>query len=146
MPDVAEQPPQPTDRRGRRVYVWWAVALGLLALLGTFCWAVVVPVWRVRNSVERCYLAQNREQQYEAEIRLLGGPERASKMIVRFYLGGPSGLAPRQMIAAKLLGKCGTTALPLVLQLLHSDDTELRAVAAEALGEIRDERVVHELI
>jgi len=34
MPEVTEQPPQLTDRRGRRIYLWWAVALTLLALLG----------------------------------------------------------------------------------------------------------------
>jgi len=43
------QEPKLVDRRSRKVYVLWGVALALLLAAGLFCWLVVLPVLEVRR-------------------------------------------------------------------------------------------------
>ena len=54
MPEVEPRPTrklEPADPRDHRVYVWWVVGLGLLALLGAFCWLCLKPYLEVRAAV-----------------------------------------------------------------------------------------------
>ena len=37
------------DKRSRKVYVLWTIALTLLISTALFCWLVVVPVWQGRR-------------------------------------------------------------------------------------------------
>jgi hypothetical protein len=63
------------DKRSRKVYVLWAIALTLLLALGVFCWTVVVPFFEIRAAVVRC--AKDRDV-VKTEVENLGGPERAA--------------------------------------------------------------------
>ena len=50
------------------------------------------------------------------------------------YLRLPKGVAPSKAGAVRLLGECGTQAVPILVRALGSSDPEVRTCAAETLG------------
>jgi hypothetical protein len=145
MPEPADQPAQPADRRDRRVYVWWAVALTLLGLLGAFCWAVMVPYCQVRNEVRAAVRElKSKLNTYDGPSRHfaarrnavtgLGGPEAASRKI-RAYLRLPRRLAPDRYEAVMILPLCGEAGVPVLADIVtSSEEAPLRELAALCLG------------
>jgi hypothetical protein len=161
--EAIEQPAKPVDRRDRRVYIWWAVALTLLALLGAFCWAVVVPVCRTCAAVERCherYLADfsiediiltrfpdpaaNWTSGALEEVGSLGAPREAVEKL-RLYLRLPGRIAPHRQAAVLLLGECGEIALPILSECLADRDDIVRLLAVRALWIGKNRRSVSPL-
>jgi hypothetical protein len=97
QPAGAEAPK--ASGRDRRVYVWWALALTLLALLGVFCWAVVLPVWRARSIVPITYISDRPSREptpgeihVDEAIRRLGGAARADRSL-DLYMRLPARMA-----------------------------------------------------
>jgi hypothetical protein len=121
--------------------------LTLLALLGVFCWAVVVPCWRVRNEVRATVRELDRQLNVHAYSGLshhhrarrdavtgLGGPEAASRKI-RTYLWLPGRLAPDKDLALTILGTCEEAGVPVLAEVVAgSEEAPLRARAACYLG------------
>ncbi len=143
MPDVAEQVAKPTDRRGRRVYVWWGVAFGALVLLGVSCWFFVRPYCQVRKATRLC---QGDDPPWDINpvraqmaVRELGGSSKAFGPLSR-YMRLPWKLTEYRESGTVMLGECGPQAVPELLRLLHDDSDYVRAHAAITLGRMQDER------
>jgi HEAT repeat protein len=156
----SSQAAAPVDRRSRKVYILWGIALTLLLSAALFCWLVVVPVWQVRNVI-RSYrhristlsgktlpntLALNSQGNQEAteSVTQLGGPPAAIGKL-RLYIKCPASLAPHRPTAVSMLGYCGKTAVPELLILLNHEDKEVRYEAAGALGVIAAPEAVEPL-
>ena len=132
--------PRP-PRTWRPMALWSAgilLALGLAWLIG----AVVVPYLRVRVVVTsdeatlRQYLVWEKSQSYERRwLNSLGGPEKAADAIA-VYVKFPDWIAPEKEVAIWLLGGCGRKAVPVLANLLRSDQPNYRKHAARALGRI----------
>jgi len=133
------------DKRSRKVYVLWGVALTLLLTLGIFCWTVVVPVWRTCREVEECREENSSSPELKAGVNRLGGPARAARWL-GVYLRLPEALAEHPGTAADMLrycGKHGRIAVPqLVLLLEHGNREDVRTKAIISLGHLRDRRAV----
>jgi hypothetical protein len=71
------------DKKSRKVYVLWGIALTLLISTAVFCWLVVVPVMKVRAAASR--YNQGAGYPSREEMRRLGGPEVAARR-VKVYL------------------------------------------------------------
>jgi HEAT repeat protein len=135
--------------RSKRLYVYWGIALFLLLALSTFCWAVVVPVFRVRSLLRQLSVALDREESAAirgVKTRLplpsnreliadLGGPAEAARAI-SMYLRLPESLAGERLLAAELLGFCGAQALPELRRLLDDPDLFVQVSAVTGLGRI----------
>jgi len=70
-----------------------------------------------------------------AAVDSLGGSRRAVSL-VRRYLSLPDVVAPRKGAAVTLLGRCGPSAVPLIVKALADDDPEVRIGAAWAAGRL----------
>jgi hypothetical protein len=130
----------PVDRRSRKVYVLWGIALTLLVSTAIFCWLVVVPVWQVRTIV-RASLPKTKLGKGEwkaaalaARERLGGCPAACKKLSA--YLSLPEGIAPRREFAAFALGFCGKRAGRQLLTCLRDADTDVRVNAAGSLARL----------
>jgi HEAT repeat protein len=135
------------QRRSKRLYILWAVALTLLISTALFCWLVVVPVWQVRKALSRChrqYPPDVVKDSHEDVIRDLGGKHAAANKI-RLYLRMPAFLTEGRPVAVVLLGNCGDNALPTLLDIYHSDDDSLKVAALYAMTTFADDRVVQPL-
>ncbi len=133
-----------SDRRDRRIYVWWAVALGLLLLVGSFCWLVAGPFLRARAAVnETCCYVQGHEEWdgfIDAEIQNLGGPREAAKGLWLYYVA-PETIARNKGAVHWMLERCGPDAVPYFERLLNHPNPDVRAAAAAALKKIRTEEL-----
>ena len=109
--------PRPV-KRSRRLYVYWGVALALLAILGLVCWGVVAPVVAVHAGLGRCDSAQGTKRwtpQFRKEIEHLGGPS-AAVCRLSTYLRLPKFAATRRHTAIEMLGRCGEPAREVLQQ------------------------------
>jgi len=138
-------------KHSRRVYIYWGIALVLLLALGTFCWAVVVPVWQVRKAVIRCRLYKLDQRGHRSfssfaaeEVEGLGGANGAIRNIL-LYTRLPKRLAPYHDISVELLSCCGQRAVPALIGLLSDEDEHVRYHAARGLGRIGDKRAIASL-
>ncbi len=157
MRGAAEQPAGPAelsaaagqanaDRRDRRIYVWWAVALTLLALLGVFCWAVVAPAWEVRQILgdgAPHFVVIHLDdpavtRRYDAAVRRLGGPRRAARAL-SLYSRLPAWIGEDRDWAVYLLGWCDSSAVPALARALRDRDEHVRWMAALALCQLGPE-------
>ncbi len=118
MQESVAQPAMPTDRRDRRVYVWWGVSLGLLGLLAAFCVLFLAPYMQVRRIVSGIKRDID-EQDARAMITRLGGPDETVRKLT-FYMRLPGAIAPEldRNMAAGLLGCCGRPAVPALIAAL----------------------------
>ncbi len=123
---------QPLERRhagradgSRRIYALWAAGLGLLAVLGLFCWLGLLPYLQVRALVEK-HANDTFPELSPREVEGLGGPRGAVAKIV-LYLRLPARLADRKGVALDLLGELHAEALPAMDTLIS-----LTAVPEEA--------------
>ncbi len=125
---------QPTPR-SRKLYVLWAIALTLLLTGGAFCWAVVVPVWRVHRVLRACV---RDELSPEEAVEQLGGPHRAANGL-NLCLRLPRVNVDSRREATRVLRECGPEAVPVLTRLLADSDKYVRNYAALELGEIGPE-------
>jgi len=144
-----EGPEKP--KRSKRLYVYWGMALALLVTVGLFSWMVVVPVWRVKLAVERCQIAKlNADDDVSAlcrqEVQALGGPSCTARRFA-IYLMLPRRWVPLNPMAVRMLGSCGIEAVPSLIKLLKSGETDdVRISAIACLGSLGDDRAVEPLI
>jgi len=135
-------PPAPPVRTWRPMALWTAGILLVLGLVLFVCVAAV-PFWQARAAVERCrpYDATKAE----GEIERLGGPKAAiHKLTVYLRLHGS--WAPRRLVAAAILGQCGTDAVPELLRLLKDRDYYVVQSAVDGLWAIKDPDAVPALL
>ncbi len=120
------------ERRSKRIYIYWGVALTLLVTVALVCWLVVVPVLDVRATVGRC---RGRDPDFGKEIAHLGGPQNAAHRLT-LYLKLPAWLVSDRPQAARLLGKCGDWGLSALYRLQKDKDEhpDVRNEAVEALA------------
>jgi len=138
-PEVESQQPA-EKKRSRKVYVFWGVALAVLATATLTCWGVVLPFYATRDAVARCALLPDDKplvagkwmQQAPQEIGTLGGPGAAASRL-RLYLRLPDSVAPNRFVAACLLCECGEAAIPKLRGVLADSDPKVRRVAARTL-------------
>jgi HEAT repeat protein len=146
----------PATSRSRRICVLWVTALTLLLTLGLFCWLVVVPVRQVASIVQSCGPASHTQlsldtNDYGAAVNQLGGPDAAVEKLGA-YLRRPRRLAPQKWIAVRMLGACGSTAVPELLCLIREEEeregtpTWLSMFAVESLATIGDVRGLSPLL
>ncbi len=138
----------PGRKGSRRLYVLWAVTLGLLVVGALLSWLVVVPVMQVRAAVGRHISATSSSTTdyldraaARAEIEDLGGQEPAASKLA-MYLRLPRFVAGDRGVAADLLGHCDGPAVPALMELLKDEDEHRRYGAATHLGRIRDRRAI----
>jgi len=78
-------------KHSRRVYIYWGIALVLLLALGTFCWAVVVPLWQTRTVISdlkrelAVAVPKPGPNLSEAAVQRLGGRQRTAQRLL-FHL------------------------------------------------------------
>lgn len=143
MRKPAARPAKRDDRSDRRVPVLWGVGLGLLLLLGLFCWLVLEPCLEVRASCAR--LCSDNAPSTVAEVERLGGPKAAARKAI-LYSRLPDRFASYKGAAATIMGHCGSEAVPRLIELLHHAESAVRLQAASALGSTCDQRAVEPLI
>lgn len=138
VPTVGPKPAgQPADHRDRRLYVWWTISLGLLALIGAFSFFVLRPCLEVR-AVAAKYDSFIPYELREGEAANLGGSRAAWKL--GLYLRLPERLAPGKLAALQLLGGCGPVATPRLIAYVNHPGRDMRQAAIEGLGATGDPR------
>jgi hypothetical protein len=105
--------------------------LGLAWFVGAVAW----PLWRTRQVVKHVSATGSGAKSEKDCLEPLGGRE-AAVLRIRQYLRLPGLAAVDKRSATVILGLCEDPAVPLLLELLRNNDPELRAGAAEALGQI----------
>jgi len=137
FPSQAAEPVGPGDRRGRRIYVLWAIALALLLTLGAFCWAVVVPVWRahrIRQLTASVVEERAGNKIFEQQaLDQLGSQDEAISRLEEYVRETSS---RHRHVAAALLGACGKSAEPVLLVLLGDIDANVRCSALNGLARL----------
>lgn len=144
------------DRSGpsKNTIIGWGVGMLAALALTWFIGAWVWPLWQVRTTVTefrsrlasrgRTWSPYSMEPLAEARaflpflgdggaVRRLGGPDAASKKLLR-YLQSPRPVAPHKIEAAMLLCYCGRLAIPAMLRALGSDEEEVRVYGAVGIG------------
>jgi len=116
----------------RRIYVLWAVGLGLLLLLGLACVLVVAPVLRVKAlavEIDRTGVVPSNG------IERLGGRKKAAQALA-LYFRTPNRWSPHRDEAVCLLSHCGSEMLPALRLALRSKDGSTRAAAVRLADHI----------
>jgi hypothetical protein len=139
---VSADAPAPPDRTRRAVIL---ATVGIVVILGlaVFIAIVVVPVWEVRKLMGQ--MEDGIPSDPSAEIRSLGSKEQAVAKF-KVYLACPAWIATRKERVLTIMGHCGEAASPVLLRMLRSNDWQLRAAAAFALGRIESREAVTALI
>jgi len=120
----------------------WTAAILLALGLAWFVAGVVVPYFQVRAAAGRVLAS---ESSPEVEADKLGRPEKAVAKC-GFYLRLPARLAPDRWGAVRILGSCGSPAVPVLITALKDSDTYVRFLATRALGNLKDPRAIESLI
>jgi hypothetical protein len=110
----------PAAKAGRRVYLGWAIGLGLLVSVGVFCVLVLRPWIQVR-SVVTGFKPGTGQQEATKAVAQLGGPGAAGYKL-RLYLRMPGRLAPNRHVALVVLGHCGADAAPTLNEFLAESE------------------------
>ena len=111
------------DKRSRKVYVLWGIALAFLLAAGLFCWLVVVPVWKVNRAMSGGVTKSE-------TIARLGGPQEAVgyfAVYVRMPDWVTDSLSKRNVVIT--MRSCGTPAVPLLVECLHHSDEDVQTHA-----------------
>jgi HEAT repeat protein len=122
-----------TKRRFKRLYVYWGIALALLATAGLFSWLLVIPLWRVREVA-----GDYTYRKYDAKdaIAKLGGPEKAYPML-RLFLKLPASIAEgdrqERTGAVRLLIVNNRPPAECLIELLDDENREVAGWAVKAL-------------
>jgi len=136
--------PQPTslrdapavDKKSRKVYVLWAIALTLLLALGLFSWLVVVPVWQACRIAQKCSgMDLPGHTSPQEGVMALGGQERAARWLpVCRRL--PDWMADSQVKihSIQMLGYCGEAGARELGIILDGKNRHHRLVALEGMG------------
>ncbi len=138
------------------MYIFWGLALVLLAGGALLCSAVVVPFLRTRSAVADYFLlsanAMHRSIRIQPPgaletkaVQDLGGEKQAARGLA-LYLRLPRSLAPHRQSAIVLLGFCGPAGTGGLTRLLGDDDPSVRRAAAASLGRAGDKRAVEPLL
>jgi hypothetical protein len=142
---------QPSDG-SRCVYALWAVGLGMLLVMGLFCWLLLVPFLRARSAI-RSTIPLSAYQGVDARggssgprshreaVDWLGGPD-AAVWPLSVYLRAPRRLAPERFLAAYLLKECSDRSVPTLARLLWDQDELVRKMAVRALSGRRGPQVL----
>jgi HEAT repeats len=144
-PEPSPGGPPVETKRSRRVYVYWGIALTLLATVGLVCWLVVVPVWRVRKVVQ-LYApppAYDKTGTFLEEIGVNWGgrgslelqPMPASTDI-EAYLRMPRVVAADKERAVCMLYECGESGVPVLVRTLESPEVRLRMAGVWTLRKL----------
>jgi HEAT repeat protein len=138
-PDCSQET-TPVDKRSRKVYVLWGIALTFLGTVGLVCWLVVVPFLQTRAAMERAAVVRKRcvfgAGDLRTTLKELGGPERAAGKLT-LYLRAPASLAPERALAVEALGMLRRPeSRGLLTEFLRHHEAETRKRAAEALGHL----------
>jgi HEAT repeats len=91
---------------------------------------VAVPVWQTHAALRSCDQGQVSLAQ---GVDRLGGPEAATRRL-SYYVQLPDCVASRRSTAVRMLGNCGSDAIPVLLELGRTRDG--RAEVARALMDI----------
>jgi HEAT repeat protein len=125
-PACSQEAP-PVDKRSRKGYVLWGVALAALLTVGLFCWLVVVPILQTDAALKRLKATGPKwpespaNDQMQLAIDELGGTREAVRHI-RFYLRIPDCLAEEKNIAVLVLAYCGKSAVDTLSGSLRDGD------------------------
>jgi hypothetical protein len=124
---------------------------GILLALGIiwFVAAVVVSVRQTRDAAEDVWMwntscPDNYPTNLRKCVERLGSPGRAIGKL-HLYLHLPERVAPYHDAALRMLGHCGSEAVPVLVPFLRSKEVVERQVAAEQLGALKDRRAVEAL-
>jgi len=133
---------QPVAAKPGRLLWLWIASFGILGLLGVFSWFVLGPYLEVRKVFDQCQFSTGAEV-----VEKLGGA-RATTRKLNLFRRLPDRLVSRENKerAVGFMGSCGSEAVPLLLELLGSEDHRTRRAAAFALGFTRDSRAIEPLI
>jgi hypothetical protein len=136
------------ERRSRKLYVLWAIALSLLLAFGLFCWLVLVPAYKARsrlNSMQYCTWKSDKIEDafysrtgpsFVAEV---GGPRRCV-MALSLYISLPDRFAPRKHEAVRYAAFCGPSGASLLESLRERDDPGLAMSVRQATEQAKDEQ------
>jgi len=142
---VSQEPEIAVATRSRKVYICWAVGLGVLLAAGVFCWLFVLPVMHMNRLIEDFWYQRHSpdsiHHRKQVVIRALGGPDGAIASL-RFYVSCPDWAARRKLLVPDILIECGRPAVPTMTWMLrHNSDARLRRAAAIALWYMESEAV-----
>ncbi len=140
---MTEQPPENRlrqgyagqEKRSRRIYIYWGVALALLLAAGLVCWQVIIPIWQTHNAIAS--LRPNQEGAIAHSIMRLGGEEKAAERLAG-YARMPDWIVSdrNRFMAIHLLGHCGRSAYRPLLRRLKDSSLPLRVSSADAMARV----------
>ena len=138
----AQEPHTPPPDKTRRAVILATVGIVVILGLAMFYVAVVAPLRETHKVVQSSnprYASASLTR--DQAIERFDGPERGARRLVT-YLRLPRWMEADRCGAVYLLGRCGVRAVPALVRILRDTDDEVRAWAAEALGEIGPEAKV----
>jgi hypothetical protein len=116
----------------------WTGAILLALGLAWFVAAVVVPVWQVHRSIDRCWADRGSDLPM-LEVEHLGGQQEAAKRVAVWW-SLPKRLRPHEVGTVRILSRCGPYGVPKLITVLEDEraDPEARGYAAEKLALSKD--------
>ena len=136
--------PEVTVRRvvTRRCWCWCFVAACFVVLAvasGFLCVLIILPLNSAREVASRCHryevaYGEMDECFLTAAVQQLGGGTQAVGKL-RLYLSMPDSVAAHKGVAVRLLAGCGSSAGPVLNELLDHRSSSIRALAALELSE-----------
>lgn len=141
----------PGQKRSKRIYILWGVALALLLSLGLVCWLVVVPYYSAKHAVQKANSVSRDDHAARQEIvQGLGSPEQAAWKLGRYIrirrvVGDSSAQGTEwdftAVEAVLLLRYCGRPGLARLFEIIRKRDTDLGMAAKVTVTELGPEFV-----
>ena len=140
MNTLASETGGPKRKRLIAPIISWTIVI-LAAVVVCLIVSLSVPILEVRTSVRQC----TGKLHSEAQVEHLGGERKAASKVA-LYLKVPAWLAGKQEEAVWILGACGDTGIPVLVECTKHRSPSIRSLSAWLLGDLRSAEAVDALV